>query len=85
MLGPDLASILYYLCSLTRLRTFLVGTHDSLCWILKYVKILVESRHSGFPELRPYRKQSEKLSILDSFGKKNRKKNKQWFWSQNRN
>ena len=85
MLGPNLASILVYLCSLMRFRSFLVGTHDSFCRFLKYIKFLVETRQSGFPELRPYRKQSEMQSILDSFGKKNQKKNIQCFWGQNRN
>ena len=37
----------------------------------------------GFPELRPYHKQLELRSILDSFEKKIQKKNKQWFWNRN--
>ena len=53
MLGPNLASILVYLCSLMSFRSFLVGTHDSFCRFLKYIKFLVETRQSGFPELRP--------------------------------
>ena len=32
-----------------------------------------------------YCKQLEMESILDFLGKKNRKKKRQWFWSQNRN
>ena len=63
MLSPNPASILDYICSLTRLRSFLVGTDDCFCQFLKYVKFLVESRQPGFPELLPHRKQSEMQSI----------------------
>ena len=44
MLSPNPASVLDYICSLTRLRSFIVGTDDCFCQFLKYVKFLVESR-----------------------------------------
>ena len=51
MQSLNLAYILDYLCSLRRFRSFLVGTHDSFCRFLKYVKFLVETRQSGFQKI----------------------------------
>ena len=65
MLSPNLAYILGYLWSWKRFRSLLVGTHDSSCWFLEYVKFLVYNRQSGFPELHSYRKHSKIQSILD--------------------
>ena len=43
-------------------------------FLKEVVKSLVNTRQLGFPELRPYCKQSEMQSIIDSFGNKNWKK-----------
>ena len=59
MLSPNLAYILGYLWSWKRFRSFLVGTHDSFCRFLEYVKFLIYNRQSGFPELHSYRKHSK--------------------------
>ena len=83
MLSPNLAYILGFLGSWKRFRSFLVGTHDSFCRFLEYVKFVVYNRQSGFPELHSYRKHSKIQSILDYCGKNNWEKNKQWFWNQN--
>ena len=85
MLSPNLASILCYLSSLRRYWSSFIGTLDNCSRLLKHVMFLVKTRQSDFAELRPFRKQSEMQEILDSFEKKNPKKNKQWFGDQNRN
>ena len=46
---------------------------------------MVKTRQSDLAELCPFRKQSEMRKILDSFEKKESKKNKPWFWDQNQN
>ena len=74
MLSPNLAYILGYLWSWKRFRSFLVGTHDSFCRFLEYVKFLVYNRQSGFPELHSYRKHSKMQSILDYVEKMNGKR-----------
>ena len=83
MLSPNMAYILGFLWSWKRFRSFLIGTHDSFCRFLEYVKFLVYNRQSGFPELHSYRKHSKIQSILDYCRENNWEKNKQWFWNQN--
>ena len=52
--------------------SFLVGTHDSIIYgFPKHVKFLVKTGQSGFPRIR---------ALMTN----NQRKNKQWFWSQNR-
>ena len=85
MLSPNLASILGYLSSLSRYWAFFVGTLDSCSRFLKRVTFLVETGQSAFAELHPCQKQLEMQWILDSFEKKNRKNNRQWFWDQDQN
>ena len=62
MLNPNLAYVLGYLCSLSRFWSFLVGTHDSFCRFLEYVKFLVYSiigsqvsqNYTLIPNIRKY-------------------------------
>ena len=69
MRSPKLASILGYIYSLRRFRSFFVGTDGNFCRLyegfLKHVRFLVVTKQSGFPELSPYRKQSKMQSILE--------------------
>ena len=66
----NLASILFYLFSLWRYWSFFVGTLDSCSRFLKHITFLVKTKHYNFAELRPFCKQLEMLSILDSLEKK---------------
>ena len=69
MLSLNMASILDYLCSLTRFWSFPVGAHDSFCRFLKCVKFMVETRQSGSLKVRPYHN-NRKSNQLRFFWKK---------------
>ena len=85
MPSPNLASVLCYLCSLRRYWSFLARTLDSCSRFLKNATFLVETRQSDFTELSIFSQTIWNAIDFRFFWKKETKKNKQWFWNQNRN
>ena len=78
---------LYFVLSL-----FLKEVLVILCWNPRPLFQVSETRHVfgrnqavRFRRIMPFSQTIKMQQILDSFEKKNRKKNKQWFWGQNQN
>ena len=77
-LGTRSSKIANNLCSLRRYWSFFVGTLDSFSRFLKHIMFLVETRQSFLQII------GNTINFI-FFRKTDSKKNKQWFWDQNRN